>query len=1057
MAPNEGARKQAEEAVALPEDSVRVRPDSIRISYKDPRTGDELIEDVFLDPRDSWCEATGKVILVTAKSLLDLQKMMSKETDYTTSTQQTLDLCRRDYLREHQRLMEELRKISEHEGLAKMAKLDAEIKETIKQVQAARTQDEAATAEIDGETAELVAAATSEPHPDDEECLRYLWRVGLKTDCILTKRLIVKPMHGAANDLLLERERQRTIVESLEGGSGPSKAVDAVLAAAQLAGCTLCDVICEVQDASGSDEGRRNIEDVITDHLRSKYEKLLQAQLEKEAQVLEWRDKLSLHAEQATKVKKMAEDVEAAQERSEQLEKQTEEYKQIIVKKKEAEEIAIKEREIQIKEAEKKRKEELQKQLEERVMASLSADERDLVEKQKKMLALGNKEAQELTMQLRVAENKASQGGDAAADAQERLKQAESELNTMETVHLVNAEDAASEAEQKEIALKQEVTEARAQSANLEESIEEAKLPPPKDPDEIPRVKEELRVAEARNAELRKEEQRVLAKQAVYEKKLAYAEDALKQRAQAEAEAAEEERLRQQRVKSGTRAKSPVAKVEEEGRPVSADDAAYPKRVKKLKGDERIAHLHNDHLSRDRRLAKRRQELHDEDEGLLMQRYTAMGKPSEHHFKPSAPVPAGFRHLEDVRVKQAGADLTVSYIADYLAQEDEAVSSLADELREFGQLLGRQAAETAAALGDALGPLATAVVKLAEEEMAAEEVEARWSETASAAADAAALPAPAGDTAAGDGASFFMTAGEEPPLNPLAALASAAASGDLMAGKEFPASPTAAKDAPDADLEASKEPPEEIARRALERVLEGQASGSGTLSALAKALLRHERSAAKAEKAWHLAENLCMRGEATQPSLAKAEASVRACEDDLSAASAELRRVAVPQGPAKLVELRASCAAKLDLHEPKLAEARNDRVEKWAKAISTAGLLERERDMQEQLRTFLREMGRHQSLLAAELTAPPEARKNIAKMRMEGGLGGPPPPGETFPLDSGHFAATARMQNLKMLAAAQAPMQGPGRLRQYSPPPPEMPISKSPPKPAPTVWAGATR
>merc|ERR1712224_140931 len=112
-------------------------------------------------------------------------------------------------------------------------------------------------------------------------------------------------------------------------------------------------------------------------------------------------------------------------------------------------------------------------------------------------------------MQLRMAENKASKGGDAAADAQERLKQAESELDTMVTVHLANAGDAASTAEQREIALKQEVTEARAQSAHLEEQIEEAKLPPPKDPDEIPRVKEELRVAEARNAELRKEEQRV--------------------------------------------------------------------------------------------------------------------------------------------------------------------------------------------------------------------------------------------------------------------------------------------------------------------------------------------------------------------------------------------------------------------------------------------------------------------------------------------------------------------------------------------------------------------
>jgi len=94
----------------LPDDFAEC--ETIQVKYCHPVSNENITEDVYLDPRDSWCSAEG-VLLVTVAALNALQQRLDKEHFRQLGTTRAMDMCRRDFLRERQYLSEELRKVGE--------------------------------------------------------------------------------------------------------------------------------------------------------------------------------------------------------------------------------------------------------------------------------------------------------------------------------------------------------------------------------------------------------------------------------------------------------------------------------------------------------------------------------------------------------------------------------------------------------------------------------------------------------------------------------------------------------------------------------------------------------------------------------------------------------------------------------------------------------------------------------------------------------------------------------------------------------------------------------
>jgi len=301
---------------------------SLRISYKDPSFTDRLTEDVFLDPRDSLHSSEDGLLLVSCHGVSALQQQSNRENRWVESVHAVVNSCRHDYLREHQYLLEELRKI------ARMAprELDDDIEALLDGAPAVTEEAaEGAKLVVSTEDARAVTESVGPSYAQDQELLRFLEDCELSRDLDdeLMARIILKGMRADTEALRLERDREQEAVQAVEGSDevdddaaqGIRQLMETMLWKARDDDVGVKEVVDEMLLRVTSAEERQEIEDAITKGLRDRFSKLLAHLEEMKPKIEQWRAALRESQAKEARVQALFPQVEEAKDQLRQKEK----------------------------------------------------------------------------------------------------------------------------------------------------------------------------------------------------------------------------------------------------------------------------------------------------------------------------------------------------------------------------------------------------------------------------------------------------------------------------------------------------------------------------------------------------------------------------------------------------------------------------------------------------------------------------------------------------------------------------------------------------------------
>lgn len=285
--------------------------ESIRVSYQDPATKTRKSEDAFLDPRDSWSSG-GNLLLVDAAAVNALQKKADKEQSFAISSMFATERCRRDYLREQQYLLGQLRRLLETTpNVPKQMAADA-------QIAIDKAMEIAESVNADYQVSEEDLRTATEwyvPKRDtDDELLQYLAEADVDLGDETQRRLLLKKMMNTNKETIRERDRIKAKLEAIEGTGGEEKGPEdagsklkllhGMIIQAQNEGASWTEIAMNVIDAAAQkwrqikkdDEETGNssanilqaTEDTMTDNLRDRYQELLKKQQEIEPRLKGW-------------------------------------------------------------------------------------------------------------------------------------------------------------------------------------------------------------------------------------------------------------------------------------------------------------------------------------------------------------------------------------------------------------------------------------------------------------------------------------------------------------------------------------------------------------------------------------------------------------------------------------------------------------------------------------------------------------------------------------------------------------------------------------------------
>lgn len=632
----------------------------LRISYRQPRTGQSLQEIVYVDRRDKWCSPDGGTLLVPTAAVEALQCNLQLQRDATTDTIGVLDAARRNYLREHQYLIEELGRLAQ---VASLPTLAAELRATLHSrlaLSEAAAEDAGAVAD-EADQLEVISTISTVPSHDDK-LLKSLRGAGIKSKNELTLRYLLKRIHAELDDLIGDRDRLALILEGLEN---PGDLLKALIAAATQEGATLSDVIMELYGLVVAEQD--DIEAVATKRLKTRYVSLLDSYGQAEEKATAWRRTLAMHEEREAAIFNLDVEVKNCEE-------------ELVVKQEKDGEDRVKRRNHYEAEREAALAEE----------AAIEAYNASLKNPDINLSNFFDKLSTAQQMKIRGLENQIKSAQDEAMRMRIHISNGEEELESREVKkdelrgeigkcerEVQEEEDTLARIEQemldmakREMEQEQNFSELEEQAARLAEELEAA-MNPPKSTD-IPEVEAEIAVAEARNRELEESVEYFEGRQHLYLERVSYIRNVFL--ARQEELAAEEFYRKLERGKVVKRAERGPRETDPQLQP-------YYQRVKHPDYADmpRFGQLHTDDRARVRRCQKGFEE-HAEVEHRVRE---ARAQPVVYAGIPGdgQRAPLNFRHDEDLRVKLGGASRHVEHVESAVSEREERSEELAAALR----------------------------------------------------------------------------------------------------------------------------------------------------------------------------------------------------------------------------------------------------------------------------------------------------------------------------------------------------------------------------------------
>eukprot|EP00928_Gymnodinium_smaydae_P023789 TRINITY_DN19490_c0_g2_i1.p1 TRINITY_DN19490_c0_g2~~TRINITY_DN19490_c0_g2_i1.p1 ORF type:complete len:960 (-),score=231.57 TRINITY_DN19490_c0_g2_i1:286-3165(-) len=646
----------------LAEDCSAVDPKSLTISYKEPHTGKTLTEDVFIDPRDSWCVGSGGgTLLVCASAVEALQQRLNKEQATCDDSRSVLNTCRRDYLREHQYLTEELKRLVVEIPLPGVVEELQKILETRLELSEAAAENVDAVATPDEQEVFFEKVYTRQD--DDEDLEIYLKKAGFKYSVELSFRMAMREIYKAIGPLLEQRRRLAAIVAALEGpGADLLKAL--LAAVKEDANCKFQVVLREIFGHCLPDQ-RTAIETLVTKNLKKRYEDLEVTQRKNEEACLRWRERLRAYEEREAVVCELDHEVRTAE--SELQAKLAKEEQDVLERRRVH---AAKQAEADAEYAKAEAEEEARRA----AMPTGPPKEPEPLDPSN----FWNKLSREQQNQIRDLEMNCKRGLEEQVMLKRKIKDSENEVNarlarqdrlrgeigdTEQSYQDLEAEVLLAEMQIRE--MEEQEREAKDELRDMErkrnklESEQEARSAPPASPEDLSSLEAELLEAEVRNQELTEECELMKAKEELYDEKVAHARRCL----------AEQDAAKGRVVKP----KAEPKKREPKPKPSDPDLLDYHERIDhpKYKDLERFKQLSTDERAKEKRFRVQRDVATEADEQARL----ACAQPVVYTKGPASTdgskVPVNFRRQEDLRVKLAGARRDFKHVASAVDERNQ--------------------------------------------------------------------------------------------------------------------------------------------------------------------------------------------------------------------------------------------------------------------------------------------------------------------------------------------------------------------------------------------------
>eukprot|EP00929_Paragymnodinium_shiwhaense_P043881 TRINITY_DN22532_c0_g1_i1.p1 TRINITY_DN22532_c0_g1~~TRINITY_DN22532_c0_g1_i1.p1 ORF type:complete len:944 (-),score=327.83 TRINITY_DN22532_c0_g1_i1:337-3168(-) len=704
------------------EDDFRtVGAETLRISYREPRTGVPLTEDVFIDPRDCWCGKTdGSTLLVTSSAIEALQRQLTAEQTLGDASLEALNLCRRDYLREHQYLVEELRKVAD---AIKVPSLAAELQTTLQTALAlseAAAEDASSIAK-DSELADVCSQVYNRDK-DDEEFVKCLTEAGLTPQNELTMRIYLRRMQQELGDLLIERNRLRAIVDAVDGPG--ADLVQAMFAAADMAGADLLGMLEELM-TSVTEDKQKAIHVMVTRDIEKRYAELLEKYKQNEDRVAGWKNKVAAEEAQQAELDKLNSEVAEYESRVEDKLRREEADRQEAraahaaeIKKIEAERKKIMEENAQIERENAKIKDPDVVDLS-NIWGKLTKDQQMKIKGLETSAQRAIAEESSVVAQIQAEEQKVQEKAARKDRLRTEVSQAEQAVADIES-EVATAEKRIDKLEDLEADGKYELRQMQKKRAELEEQWEVAQMPVPDD-GMLDVLEQEVAEAQKKNKDFEAELAEVEAREREYESEVSEAKAAWESRARV----LEEE----ENIKLAKRGIFRPKKAPKPPKPDDPDLQDYHDRIKHPKYADmpRYLQLSKDDSCNEKRVRVKRDVL-DADE---KQRRLACVQPVVYHMpseKDGSLAPSWFRRSEDLRVKLAGVHKEAGKVEGDLQSREGLRQGLLDELGRLCAELSKHALSAAELqtvssqrLTESLDAVETAESQRSEDELALRE------------------------------------------------------------------------------------------------------------------------------------------------------------------------------------------------------------------------------------------------------------------------------------------------------------------------------------------------
>eukprot|EP00927_Polykrikos_kofoidii_P030768 TRINITY_DN26488_c0_g1_i1.p1 TRINITY_DN26488_c0_g1~~TRINITY_DN26488_c0_g1_i1.p1 ORF type:complete len:926 (+),score=204.73 TRINITY_DN26488_c0_g1_i1:147-2924(+) len=685
----------------LLDDGTSVSARTLQVCYNEPTQGTPLTENVFIDPRDTWCIGDGQggdVLFVTAAAVEALQRRLTKEAAWTDGAIASLNATRHDYLLEHRVLVEELQRLATDVSLPALA---AEIQlalDTSLELSEAAAHDAGAVANEADQDA--VFCKVCYKQEGDEDLIRYLRSVGVNTTNELSIRLLLVRMRGSLTSLLIERERLTTVLTGLEGPG--ADLIGAMLAAADLAGTKLVDVIQGLQKNVDQDK-RDGITDIVTKKLPKRYETLVNTLEGNSNRLKEWWDKLAEHEESEARAFGLQQEVRtyeqelSVKEATDAANKEAEREKHRRQEEKAAEAKA----EADAKNAAQKAANDAIKDIDmDSLWDRLTTQEQMYIRKLEMQANKARDEVTTLQNQTYTAESEVESREKNKADLRKYIASTEQDVHTCEN-ELENAEETRNELEEEEVRSRDEFKKLKKRRAEMEDEWEAANMPVPS-ANNLTGMEDEILAAEMRNKELSEELGFFEARERLYEGRVEVARGAWNEKEEATMSPTI---LKAPRTAPAPRQPKPT--------PSDVDLMGYRQRIRhpKYQSMDRNSKLYYDDRCVDKRL------LLMQEEGAEVEARLREARQQEvvHHMpsgKDGSKVPLNFRRPEDLKTRLVTARRDTAHVASTIEDRAMLRADLRGELRFLGSELASHAIKGAQIYSDARQHFSASLVGL---------------------------------------------------------------------------------------------------------------------------------------------------------------------------------------------------------------------------------------------------------------------------------------------------------------------------------------------------------